>query len=95
LNIQAGRGTSSRRRLASCWRDTTLHGAVDHLLEMVHERPLDRSKFDAEVLEPGRGVLAEVHGITMLVIDGFFVPEKVGQNAIEEALTTSFEGLAM
>jgi AcrR family transcriptional regulator len=38
---------------------------------------------------------AEVHGITMLVIDGLFVPEKVGQNAIEEALTTSFEGLAM
>ncbi len=38
---------------------------------------------------------AEVHGITMLVIDGLFVPEKVGQNAIEEALTTLFEGLAM
>jgi hypothetical protein len=36
-----------------------------------------------------------VHGITMLVIDGLFVPEKVGQNAIEEALTTLFEGLAM
>jgi AcrR family transcriptional regulator len=38
---------------------------------------------------------AEVHGITMLVIDGLFVPEKVGQNAIEEALTTLFEGLAV
>ena len=38
---------------------------------------------------------AEVHGITMLVIDGLFVPEKVGQNAIEEALTTLFEGLAI
>ncbi|MFL5437888.1 MAG: hypothetical protein ACJ79W_01885 [Myxococcales bacterium] len=38
---------------------------------------------------------AEVHGITMLVIDGLFVPEKVGQNAIEEALTALFEGLAI
>ncbi len=38
---------------------------------------------------------AEVHGITMLVIDGLFVPEKVGQNAIEEPLTTLFEGLAI
>ena len=36
-----------------------------------------------------------VHGITMLVIDGLFVPEKVGQNAIEEAVTTLFEGLAV
>jgi hypothetical protein len=37
---------------------------------------------------------AEVHGITMLVSDGLFVPEKVGQNAIEEALTTLLDACA-
>lgn len=37
---------------------------------------------------------AQVHGITMLVIDGLFVPEKVGPNALEEALSVLFEGLS-
>jgi len=30
----------------------------------------------------------------MLIIDGLFVPEKVGENALEGALSTLFEGLA-
>ena len=36
---------------------------------------------------------ALVHGITMLSIDGLFVPEKVGPDALESAITALLEGL--
>lgn len=36
---------------------------------------------------------AQVHGLTMLSIDGLLLPEKVGANAIEAALRTLLEGL--
>ncbi|WP_322048701.1 TetR/AcrR family transcriptional regulator [Paraburkholderia sp. J67] len=36
---------------------------------------------------------AHLHGLTMLSIDGRLVPEKVGDNAIEDALTTLLDGL--
>jgi AcrR family transcriptional regulator len=80
-------------------RDTHLNaralGAFGVLLEM-----LDRGQKEG-VLRRRRpqsqaaACWAEVHGITMLVIDGLFVPEKVGQNAIEEALTALFEGVGI
>lgn len=37
---------------------------------------------------------AQMHGITLLTIDGLLLPEKVGPNALDAALTTLFEGLA-
>ncbi|MCP3103204.1 TetR/AcrR family transcriptional regulator [Myxococcus sp. K15C18031901] len=36
---------------------------------------------------------AQVHGITMLTIDGLFMPETVGAGALETALAVLFEGL--
>ena len=36
---------------------------------------------------------AQVHGLTMLSIDGLLLPEKVGGNPVNAALTTLFEGL--
>ncbi|ATU94218.1 TetR/AcrR family transcriptional regulator [Phyllobacterium zundukense] len=36
---------------------------------------------------------AQMHGITLLTIDGLFLPEKVGPNALDSALTTLLEGL--
>ncbi|NVD96672.1 MULTISPECIES: TetR/AcrR family transcriptional regulator [unclassified Massilia] len=36
---------------------------------------------------------AQVHGFTLLSIDGLLLPEKVGDNAFEAALTTLLEGL--
>jgi AcrR family transcriptional regulator len=35
----------------------------------------------------------QMHGITMLTIDGLLLPEKVGPNALDAALTTLLEGL--
>lgn len=36
---------------------------------------------------------AQVHGVTMLAIEGLLIPEKVGGNPIQAALTTLLEGL--
>lgn len=36
---------------------------------------------------------AQMHGITMLTIDGLFLPEKVGPNALDNALVALHEGL--
>jgi AcrR family transcriptional regulator len=80
-------------------RDTHLNaralGAFGVLLELLErgqeEGVLRRRRLQSQAA----ACWAEVHGITMLVIDGLFVPEKVGQNAIDEALTTLFEGLAI
>lgn len=39
-------------------------------------------------------VWAQLHGLTMLMLDGMLRPEKVGENAIEAALETMREGLS-
>ena len=36
---------------------------------------------------------AQMHGITLLTIDGLLLPEKVGPDALEAAVTTLLEGL--
>jgi Tetracyclin repressor-like, C-terminal domain len=36
---------------------------------------------------------AQVHGMTMLTIDGLLLPEKVGADAVDSALITLLEGL--
>lgn len=36
---------------------------------------------------------AQVHGITMLAIEGLLIPEKVGNNPVKAALATLLEGL--
>jgi AcrR family transcriptional regulator len=36
---------------------------------------------------------AQIHGLTMLTIDGLLLPEKVGSDALNGAITTLFEGL--
>ncbi|WP_431825176.1 TetR/AcrR family transcriptional regulator [Burkholderia sp. F1] len=38
---------------------------------------------------------AHLHGLTMLAIDGRLVPAKVGDHAIEDALTTLLDGLVL
>jgi AcrR family transcriptional regulator len=67
-------------------------GALLELLERGQEEGVLRRR---RLQGQAAACWAEVHGITMLVIDGLFVAEKVGQNPIEEALTTLFEGLAI
>ena len=34
-----------------------------------------------------------MHGVTMLTIDGLLLPEKVGPNALDAALSSLLEGL--
>jgi hypothetical protein len=36
---------------------------------------------------------AELHGLTMLAIDGLLLPEKVGDDAVTQALATLLEGI--
>jgi AcrR family transcriptional regulator len=36
---------------------------------------------------------AQIHGLTMLMIDGLLLPEKVGPDALDAAITTLLEGL--
>ena len=72
------------------------------------ERALGTFAWMIELLERGQaeGVLrerdvrgqaaacwAQMHGITMLTLDGLLLPEKVGPNALDAALTTLLEGL--
>lgn len=72
------------------------------------ERALAAFRLVIELLERGQseGVLrkhdlrgqatacwAQLHGITLLTIDGLLLPEKVGPNALENAVVTLFEGL--
>jgi AcrR family transcriptional regulator len=70
-------------------------GAFGVLLELLERGQKEGALRRRPVQSQAAACWAEVHGITMLFIDGLFVPEKVGQNAIEEALTTLFEGLAI
>ncbi|MFL5419562.1 MAG: TetR/AcrR family transcriptional regulator [Myxococcales bacterium] len=70
-------------------------GAFGVLLELLEEGQKEGVLRRRRLQSQAAACWAEVHGITMLVIDGLFVPEKVGQNAIEEALTALFEGLAI
>jgi hypothetical protein len=70
-------------------------GAFGVLLELLERGQEEGALRRRRLQSQAAACWAEVHGITMLVIDGLFVPEKVGQNAIEEALTTLIEGLAI
>jgi AcrR family transcriptional regulator len=70
-------------------------GAFGVLLELLERGQKEGVLRRRRLQSQAAACWAEVHGITMLVIDGLFVPEKVGQNALEEALTTLFEGLAI
>jgi AcrR family transcriptional regulator len=70
-------------------------GAFGVLLELLERGQKEGVLRRRRLQSHGAACWAEVHGITMLVIDGLFIAEKVGQNAIEEALTTLFEGLAI
>jgi AcrR family transcriptional regulator len=70
-------------------------GAFGVLLELLERGQEEGALRRRRLQSQAAACWAEVHGITMLIIDGLFVPEKVGENALEEALTTLFEGLAI
>ncbi len=47
------------------------------------------------VLGQATACWAHLHGLTTLSIDGRLIPSKVGDNAVEEALTTLLDGLVL
>jgi AcrR family transcriptional regulator len=76
----------------------------------LHERALAALSVLVELLERGQttGALrkrdvrgqvaaswAQMHGITLLTLDGLLFPEKVGPNALEDALIVLLEGLEL
>jgi len=70
-------------------------GAFDTLIDL-----LERAQSAGLVRKrPVRGqataVWAQLHGLTMLMLDGMLRPEKVGANAIDAALATMREGLTL
>lgn len=54
----------------------------------------DKKKFRRKPLnQQAAACWAQVHGLTMLSVDGLLLKEKVGENAVEGALKTLLEGL--
>lgn len=69
-------------------------GALGVLLEIL-ERGQRAGEFKERGLQAQAAACwAQVHGVTMLSIDGLLMPEKVGENPIQAALETLLEGLA-
>jgi AcrR family transcriptional regulator len=65
-------------------------GAVIGLLERGQASGLFRAR---PVRGQAAACWAQMHGLTMLKLDGLLLPEKVGEDAIEAALETLREGL--
>lgn len=74
-------------------RDPRALGAFEAVMNLL-ERGQASGLFRAR---PVRGQAAacwaQLHGLTMLGLDGLLLPEKVGENAVEAALETLREGL--
>lgn len=66
-------------------------GVVIALLEQGQEAGLIRKR---PVRGQAAACWAQLHGLTMLSIDGLLLPEKVGDDAVAAALATLLEGLA-
>lgn len=67
-------------------------GVVIELLERGQTAGLIRKH---NVLGQATACWAQMHGLALLSIDGRLIPEKVGPNAIENALITLLEGLEL
>lgn len=65
-------------------------GVVIELLERGQAEGLLRQR---DLRGQAAACWAQMHGITLLTIDGLLLPEKVGPNALDAALVTLLEGL--
>jgi len=65
-------------------------GVVIELLERGQAEGVLRER---DVRGQAAACWAQMHGITMLTLDGLLLPEKVGPNALDAALVALFEGL--
>ncbi|MGE0280475.1 MAG: TetR/AcrR family transcriptional regulator [Rhizobiaceae bacterium] len=68
-------------------------GAFDTLIDLLERGQAAGFIRKRPVRGQATAVWAQLHGLTMLMLDGMLRPEKVGENAIEAALETMQEGL--
>lgn len=86
FSADAGKGTDvhlNERALAA-------FGVVIELLERGQAEGALRKR---DLRGQATACWAQMHGITLLTIDGLLLPEKVGPNALDNALATLLEGL--
>ncbi|MDT4835801.1 hypothetical protein FQZ97_694760 [compost metagenome] len=100
--VQFGLDNPSLYRLMFAAGDATANvhlservlGTLGVLLEML-ERGQVAGEFKARSVQgQAAACWAQVHGITMLSIDGMLMPEKVGESPVQAALSALLEGLA-
>jgi hypothetical protein len=68
--------------------------AFGSLIELLQRGQADGVLRRRDVRGQATACWAQLHGITLLTIDGLLLPEKVGPNPLEAALVTLLEGLA-
>jgi len=73
--------------------NTRALGAFDTLIDLLARGQAKGFISKRPVRGQATAVWAQLHGLTMLSLDGLLRPEKVGDNPIEEALQTLREGL--
>jgi AcrR family transcriptional regulator len=88
LMFSRNAGTAAEVHLSE--RALAAFGTVIVLLERGQAEGILRKR---DVRGQAAACWAQMHGITMLTIDGLLLPEKVGPNALDAALTTLLEGL--
>lgn len=67
--------------------------AFSVLIELLEQGQAEGVLRKRDVRGQATACWAQIHGITMLSIDGLLLPEKVGPNALDNALVTLLEGL--
>lgn len=65
-------------------------GVLIELLERGQAQGIFRKR---DVRGQAAACWAQMHGVTLLTIDGLFLPEKVGPDALDNAVVTLLEGL--
>lgn len=74
-------------------RDPRALGAFDAVIDLLTRGQASGLFRARPVRGQAAACWAQLHGLTMLGLDGLLVPEKVGENAVDAALETLREGL--
>jgi AcrR family transcriptional regulator len=70
-------------------------GALAILLDLLERGQKEGVFRQRPFLSQAAACWAQVHGLTLLALDGLLIPEKVGATPIEDALSTLLEGVAI
>ncbi|HQU70297.1 MAG TPA: TetR/AcrR family transcriptional regulator [Albidovulum sp.] len=78
---------------AAVHRDRRAMGAFDVVMDLLAEGQAAGLIEKRGVAGQAASVWAQMHGLTMLKLDGMLRPERVGEDAVEAALASFFEGV--